>query len=270
MRETESSLQQFGEFLLKRELVRQSAAPYFVRWVRQFLAREASDEAVADQVRRFCDHLERSGRFEDWQVRQAEQALRIYFVNFLDRTDWHRRQAGTVADEKGRTIPLAALEHLRLRIRTRHYSYRTECCYVDWARRFFDHVVGQQGGPQAQVDAEAVRDYLTHLAVHRRVSASTQNQAMCAILFLCREVLGLTPDGLSLTPRAKRGQRLPVVLSIPETASLLSAMRGVPKAATDAVRAEWSETSAGSSAARHRTSSRRHPLSAASHRACRG
>jgi integron integrase len=229
MRETESTLQQFGEFLLKRQLVRQTTAPYCVRWVRQFLSRQASDEAVADQVRHFCDDLERSGGVLDWQVRQAEQALRIYFVNFLDRTDWHRRPASTVVDEKGRTNPLAALEKLRLRIRTRHYSYRTECTYVDWVRRFFDYLIDQQGGPQPVVHADAVRDYLTHLAVHRRVSASTQNQAMCAILFLCREVLGLTPEGLALTPRAKRGQRLPVVLSIPETAALLAAMRGVPK-----------------------------------------
>jgi hypothetical protein len=87
MRETESSLQQFGEFPLKRQLVRQSAGPYFVRWVRQFLLRQASDEPLADQVRRFCDDLERHGGTEDWQARQAEQALRIYFVNFLDRTD---------------------------------------------------------------------------------------------------------------------------------------------------------------------------------------
>lgn len=110
MRETESSLPQFGEFLLKRELVRQSAAPYVVRWVRQFLSRQASDEPLADQVRHCCDDLERAGRFEDWQVRQADQALRIYFVNFLDRTDWHRRPASTIVDEKGRTMPLAAPE----------------------------------------------------------------------------------------------------------------------------------------------------------------
>ena len=64
-----------------------------------------------------------------------------------------------------------------------------------------------QGSPQPQVHAEAVRNYLTHLAVYRRVSASTQNQAMCAILFLCRDVLGLNPEGLSLTPRARRGPR---------------------------------------------------------------
>jgi site-specific recombinase XerD len=100
---------------------------------------------------------------------------------------------------------------------------------VDWARRFFDYLVDQQGGPQPQVHAEAVRDYLTHLAVHKRVSASTQNQAMCAILFLCREVLALNPEALSLTPRPKPGQHLPVVLSIPETAALLAAMRGLPQ-----------------------------------------
>ncbi|MEW5984601.1 MAG: phage integrase N-terminal SAM-like domain-containing protein [Acidobacteriota bacterium] len=107
------------------------------------------------------------------------------------------------------------------RARRRHAGNRV-FDYVDWSHRFFDYLVGQKGGPQPQVDAGAVRNYLTHLAVHRRVSASTQNQAMCAILFLCREVLGLDPEGLSLTPRAKRGPHLPVVLSIPETAGLLA------------------------------------------------
>jgi hypothetical protein len=120
MRELESSLQQFGEFLLKAQLVRPTAAPYFVRDVRRFLARPASDEPLVDQVRGFCEELERSGTSEDWQVRQADQALRIYFVNFLQRTDWHRRPANTVVDENGNTNPLTALEQLRVRLRTRH------------------------------------------------------------------------------------------------------------------------------------------------------
>ena len=114
MRELESSLQQFGEYMLKAQLVRPSAAPYLVRWVRQFLMRPATDESLADQVRRFCDDLERSGRCADWQLRQAEHALRIYFVNFLKRTEWHRQPSSAVVDEEGRTIPLAALEQLRL------------------------------------------------------------------------------------------------------------------------------------------------------------
>ena len=101
----------FGEFLLKTQLVRPPAAPYFVRWVRRFLARPASDEPIADQVRGFCEDVERNGGAEEWQVRQAEQALRIYFVNFLQRTEWYRQPASTVMDEQGRTSPLAALEN---------------------------------------------------------------------------------------------------------------------------------------------------------------
>ena len=59
MRELETSLQQFGEFVLKAQLVKDKAAPYCVRWVRRFLTRPASDEPLADQVRRFCEELER-------------------------------------------------------------------------------------------------------------------------------------------------------------------------------------------------------------------
>lgn len=146
MREIEASLQPFGEFLLKARLVKEHAAPYCVRWVRRFLTRPAADEPLADQVRRFCDDLERSG-CQEWQVRQAEQALRIYFVHFLHRTDWHRAPASAVVDERGHTNPLAALDLLRQSLRTRHYSYRTECSYADWARRFFDYLAERQGVP---------------------------------------------------------------------------------------------------------------------------
>ena len=142
-----------------------------------------SDEPLADQARRFCEDLERNGRCQEWQVRQAEQALRIYFVNFLQRTDWHRRPASTVVGEQGRTNPLAALDELRRRLRTRHYAYRTECSYADWVRRFFAYLAERQGVLHPRVASEAVRDFLTHLAVERRVSSSTQNQAFCAILF---------------------------------------------------------------------------------------
>jgi site-specific recombinase XerD len=76
------------------------------------------------------------------------------------------------------------------------------------------------------VASDAARDYATHLGVRQRVSASTQNQALGAILFLCREVLGVEVDGLALVTRTKRGTHLPVVLSMPETAALLGAMRG--------------------------------------------
>ena len=113
-------------------------------------------------------------------------------------------------------------------MRTRHYSYRTECTYADWVRRFLDYAA-RQNGPHPCVTPEVVRDFLAHLAVREHVSSSTQNQAFCAVLFLCREVLALDVEALSPGVRARRGQRLPVVLSVPETLDLLRAISGTPR-----------------------------------------
>lgn len=226
MRELEASLLQFGEFLLKARLVKEHTAPYCVRWVRRFLSRPAVLEPIADQVRSFCEDLERDATYPEWQIRQAEHAVRIYFVNFLQRTDWHAPPPSNIVQSEGRVTPLAALEQLRLRIRTRHYSYRTETSYADWVRRFLHYVGERQSSQTPRVDAAAVRDDLTQLAVRHHVSASTQNQALCALLFLCREVLNLDVTGLDAGVRAKRGPHLPVVLSVPETTALLGALRG--------------------------------------------
>jgi site-specific recombinase XerD len=190
--------------------------------------RPAVNAPLADQARSFCEELERAGRWQDWQIRQAEHALRIYFVNFLNRSDSRRQPQAVLVDAEGRVSPLAALQQLRERIRSRHYSYRTECSYADWARRFFDYLA-QQDGPLPRASLAGVQDFLTHLAVRQQVSASTQNQAQSAVLFLCREVLGLELDGLAQVARPKRGVRLPVVLSVPEVAALLRSMRGTPR-----------------------------------------
>ena len=226
MRELETSLQQFGEFLLRAKLVTPRAAPYCVRWVRTFLNRPATDEPIADQARHFCEALERDERREEWQVRQADLALRVYFVNFLQRADWHRQAGSAAVDADGKVNPLMAMEHMRRRLRSRHYAYRTEGSYIDWARRFLAYLAERQGQPEPRVDTPGVQDFLTHLAVKRRVSSSSQNQALSALLFLCREALGVQVGDLSQVARAKRGSHLPMVLSVPETAALLSALRG--------------------------------------------
>ena len=78
------------------------------------------------------------------------------------------------------------LDRLRACIRAKHYSIRTEDAYVDWVRRFILHF--DKRHPR-ELGAHEVERFLTHLAVERRVSASTQNQAKSALLFLYREVL---------------------------------------------------------------------------------
>lgn len=120
--------------------------------------------------------------------------------------------------------PGQLLHEVRLRIRARHMSYRTEKTYLDWIRRFIRfHGLRH---PQT-MGAVEVEQFLTSLAVDRHVSASTQNQALAAVLFLYREVLAVELPWLTDVVRAKRPQRLPVVLTRAEVKSVLERISGV-------------------------------------------
>ena len=116
-----------------------------------------------------------------------------------------------------------ALDRLRSEIRLSHYSLRTEQCYCEAITRFLRHFPAT--APTEVTDAQ-VKAYLEHLAVERGVSASTQNQAFSAILFLFRRVLRRELGELGDTLRAHRVRRLPVVLSRDEINRLLGATEG--------------------------------------------
>ena len=116
------------------------------------------------------------------------------------------------------------LDQVRQAIRTRHYSYRTEEAYVGWIRRF---LLFHDKRHPAEMGAIEVSRFLTALAVERRVASSTQNQALAAILFLYKDVLDRDFVWLDDVVRAKRPQRLPVVLTRQEVQALLAALDGV-------------------------------------------
>jgi integron integrase len=111
-------------------------------------------------------------------------------------------------------------------MRLRHLSPRTEEAYLSWMRRY--HEFNRRQDP-ALFGAERVTEFLSLLATEQNVSASTQNQALSALLFLYREVLGLELPWLDEVVRAKRPQRLPVVLSRDEVAAVIHEMVGVPR-----------------------------------------
>ena len=102
------------------------------------------------------------------------------------------------------------LDQVRSALRVRHYSHRTEESYVGWIRRFILHHGKRH---PREMGAEEVVAFLSHLAEPGRVAASTQNQALAAILFLYRVVLGLEIEGLERVVRASAPRRLPVVMS---------------------------------------------------------
>ena len=116
------------------------------------------------------------------------------------------------------------LDELRDAIRARHYSLRTEETHVAWIRRF---ILFHHKRHPADMGPPEITLFLTARAVDRHVSASTQNQALAAILFLYKEVLGRDPGWLTDVVRAKRPQRLPVVLTQPEVEALLVFLDGV-------------------------------------------
>ena len=119
--------------------------------------------------------------------------------------------------------PPKLLDRMRDHLRTRHYSIRTEAAYVDWARRFI--LFHGKRHPQDMGGAE-VEAFLTHLAVDRQVSASTQNQAKAAILYLYKQVLQIELAWLDDVVQAKTPKRLPVVLTPTEVRDLLMHMQG--------------------------------------------
>ncbi|MGE4608017.1 MAG: integron integrase [Myxococcota bacterium] len=108
-------------------------------------------------------------------------------------------------------------------LRTRHYSPRTENTYIAWMSRFVRYHGGRQ--PE-EMGASEVVAFLTHLAVERHVSPATQRQALSALLFLYRTVLGRKLEGLEVHVRSRASRPAPVVLSVTEVRALLGEMRG--------------------------------------------
>ena len=119
--------------------------------------------------------------------------------------------------------PPKLLDQLKTEIRLRHYSIRTEQSYVDWAKRYiFFH--GKKH-PKDMGETE-IRSFLSHLAIEKHVSASTQNQALNALVFLYKHVLKINLGDFGQFTRAQRPQRRPLVLSREEVARLLNCLDG--------------------------------------------
>jgi site-specific recombinase XerD len=127
------------------------------------------------------------------------------------------------------TKPQKLLDQVREAIRTKHYSYRTEQTYVEWIRRF---ILFHKKRHPKDMGADEVQAYITYLANERTVAASTQNQALSAIMFLYKYVLQKEIVFPSDIIRASKPGRLPTVLSHAEAMSVINHMSGVPQLIT--------------------------------------
>jgi integrase len=191
--------------------VRQVAVTHFGRpspgeryadWTRRFVffhgKRHPRELGVAD-VGRFLEHMAQIEKDPLACLEQAHEALTFLYATVLQLT------LGDLPFPQ----PPRLLDRLRRALRVRHHAPRTEACYVQWAERFIRfHGLrhpNTMGGPEIEL-------FLTDLAVHGHVAASTQNQALNALLFLYGQVLGLELPRLDAV-RARRPLRLPNVLA---------------------------------------------------------
>ena len=171
--------------------VRPDLSIFYVKWVRafvDFIPGKRLRERSREDIEAFLAHLGTNPGIEDWQVRQAGHALKTS-------------------------------------IRSRHYSIRTETAYVDWVRRFI--AFQDYADPGRINSASAVKGYLDYLATVRKVAASTQNQALNALVFFYNHVLDEPIGDMESFVRAKCPQRLPEVMTRAEVHALLDQMQGV-------------------------------------------
>jgi integron integrase len=193
---------------------------WHVRWIRRFstfLQGKPMHAAERHDAEAFIATLAVSPQIEPWQIRQATDSVRLLLAAVLGKP-WIDPQdvpRGHSLDDK--------LAPLRIACRARHYSPRTESAYENWVRRFLVHQATRAAGLP---DAEAAKSFLERLVVSDNVAASTQAQALNALAFWFKEVLGRELGDLGDFEKSKRPKLLPVVLTRPEVRQLLAAMTG--------------------------------------------
>lgn len=237
--------------------------PSIVRWyvirseqyIKAFPEKRLTDHLSSDVVRYF-EKLGRQSKMKDWQYRQVIDAIRNLFemisAPWFSEVEWQywvdssyslQDNHSTVAREisadetvnklanikksnlvEARQLYQNELKSLLIEIRRRGYSIRTEQAYEAWVARYITYC--QNRNPSELGEVEIV-SFLQHLAVQRGVSASTQNQALNAIMFFYTQVLKKKLGDLGEFVRAKRPKRLPVVLTKSEVARILDSMSGI-------------------------------------------
>ena len=236
---------------------------WYVRRVEAYIY-HYTDQKLAthtpDHVTQYFHVLGRQKRLKDWQFQQAVRAIQTLFCDFI-RAEWAatfdwqhwidsarelESDHATIARESGhssstvvpetRNRSLIAtikqqhpvwVEKTITEIRKRDYSIRTEQVYLDWVCRFVAYHKGV-----TDLTADHIVTYLEHLAIVRNVAASTQNQALNALVFFYKNILDQQIDDIGEFTRARRPKRLPVVLSRDEVKAVLSGMSGTHRLMT--------------------------------------
>jgi len=188
-------------------------------WVSKFFSflNKGPGSGIADhEVKLFLSYLSR--KYEDWQVKQAKEAINIF--SFYYRQITKRTEISLTQDIQWK----AATDEMTRILRLKRRALTTERTYLGWLRSFCR--LSAPVSPD-QLDSSHVKAFLSHLAVERKVAPATQNQAFNAILFFYKYVLEQDLD-IAGAVRAHAKRRLPVVLTVQEIQRLFEHLQGTP------------------------------------------
>jgi hypothetical protein len=218
-------MNRFKQFLSEKADIPHRRIPHYLRWIRKAYEiagaspqKPLSSETETQTIR----HLQQN--YEKWQVNQARRALQLYryFLTSTNNIDQEGQSKNRSHDTQWRRL----VEKTRSAMRHENKSPRTEETYLEWLRRFFRFVEGK--GPDALGDQDIVR-FLSHLAVQRNLSVSSQKQALNALVYFYRFGLEKKPDDIRGAVKAKYRRRLPTVLTQNELRQLLDRIDGGAK-----------------------------------------
>ncbi len=213
-------MNEFSNYLTAKCNIKSKQVPFYVKWINDcygFLNCSGEKPLVRENVQKYLYHLEK--KCEPWQVKQAEYALRLYkyFKANIKKDSECKNINNKIAWEQ-------VFVQTKNLLRLQQKSLSTEKTYMHWIKRF---ALFYPEMPPEEADGEALKNFLSFLAVEKRVGAATQNQAFNALLYLYRKVLSIDIGDISDTVRARRKKRLPVVLTRREVNMVIEELQGV-------------------------------------------
>ncbi len=166
-------LPEYQKYLRAKSLVQEKYITYYAHWASKFLSFSNRNMDLNHdlQVQKYLDDLKRHDNAADWQIRQAHDAIRLYFNHFKAGSFKNSNQVNM----KGKYLPddiNGLVDKVRQAIRIRHYSYRTEHTYIHWIKRFLNYIKDVKTRDAAVLESADVKNYLSYLALKKKVSAT--------------------------------------------------------------------------------------------------
>ncbi len=220
-------MQSFTDFLGSTGRIEIRCQPSLLRWIKIYVDQMKRDSINSQAMNDFL--LSLGSKYPPWEVKQARQALQLYsYYRARNGLPQAEPSAAPPAEKKRspKIVPaewnLIEDEFIRI-VRLKHLSLKTEKSYLAWILRFKSYVHSKPCGALSEQD---VKNFLSFLAVEKKISAATQRLAFNAVLFLYRNLLSVAINELETVVPARLPRRLPVVLTSEEIRKILAGLNG--------------------------------------------